>query len=151
MSGEVAGELARYQGPLWLDGLRELTPEVAEALSCFNPQCTYDRLSLGGLRRLSPEVAKKLAPLRATLSLGGLRTVSPELAEALVKVKRPAPSARRQRAVNGGGRDAAFEAGGEPDEVRVVRGRGWLSVWRHQGPLLTPRAGAVRSRSGRSS
>ncbi len=124
MSGEVAGELARYQGPLWLDGLRELTPEVAEALSCFNPQCTYDRLSLGGLRRLSPEVAKKLAPLRATLSLGGLRTVSPELAEALVKVKRPAPSARRPRAVDGRRRHPAFSAGGGPDEVRVVRGDG---------------------------
>jgi hypothetical protein len=67
--------------------LRELTPEVADALSGFNPQCTYDRLGLGGLRRLSPEVAKRLVPLRATLSLGGLRTVSPELAEALVEVR----------------------------------------------------------------
>jgi hypothetical protein len=87
ISGEVAGELARYQGPLRLDGLRELTPEVAEALSGFNPQCTYDRLSLGGLRRLDPEVAKRLAPLRATLSLGGLGAVSPELAEALIEVR----------------------------------------------------------------
>jgi hypothetical protein len=84
MSGAVAGELARYQGPLRLDGLRELTPEVAEALSGFNPQCTYDCLSLGGLRRLA---VRRLAPLRATLALGGLRTVSPELAEALIEVR----------------------------------------------------------------
>jgi hypothetical protein len=67
--------------------LRELTPEVAEALSGFNPQCTYDCLSLGGLRRLDPDAVRRLAPLRATLALGGLRTVSPELAEALIEVR----------------------------------------------------------------
>jgi hypothetical protein len=87
MSGAVARELARYQGPLRLDGLRELTPEVAEALPGFNPQCRYDQLSLGGLRRLDPDAVRRLAPLRATLSLGGLTTVSPELAEALVEVR----------------------------------------------------------------
>jgi hypothetical protein len=87
MTSAVAGELARYQGPLRLDGLRELTPEVADALSGFNPQCRYDRLSLGGLRRLDLEAVRRLAPLRATLSLGGLTTVSPELAEALIEVR----------------------------------------------------------------
>jgi hypothetical protein len=87
ISPAVAGELARYQGPLRLDGLHELSPDVAEALSAFNPQCTYDRLSLNGLHQLSPEAARKLAPFRATLCLGGLRTVSPELAEALVEVR----------------------------------------------------------------
>ena len=70
-----------------LDGLRELSPDVAEALSTFNPQGPSDRLKLNGLRQLSPEAARKLAPFRATLCLGGLRTVSPEVAEALVEVR----------------------------------------------------------------
>jgi hypothetical protein len=83
---ETARELARYQGTMWLGGLGELTPEVAEALSGFDPQSRYDRLHLDGLRRLTPEAATNLAPFSATLSLAGLTTVSPELAEALREV-----------------------------------------------------------------
>lgn len=87
LSPETASELARYQGDLWLGGLRELTPAVAEALSGFQPQSRYDRLYLDGIRRLTPEAARKLAPFSATLSLAGLDTISPELAEALLEVR----------------------------------------------------------------
>jgi hypothetical protein len=84
---KTARELARYPGTLWLSGLRELTPKVAEALSGFDPQSRYDRLYLDGLRRLTPEAVRELAPFSATLSLAGLTTVSPELAEALLEVR----------------------------------------------------------------
>lgn len=87
LSSEAAEELAGYRGNLWLGGLRELTPDVAAALSRFDPLDRFDRLNLYGIRRLSPEAARNLAPFGATLCLGSLTTVSVELAEALVEVK----------------------------------------------------------------
>lgn len=83
----AAAVLVRHDSQLRLPSLRELTPDVAEALSAFNPLCTYDRLNLNGLRQLSPESARRLGPFGASLCLGGLKTVSPELAEALVEVR----------------------------------------------------------------
>jgi hypothetical protein len=87
ISAESAEELAGYQGTLWLNGLRELTPAVAAALSRFSPCSSLERLNLYGVRRLTPAAARQLVPFEATLCLGGLTSVSVELAEALVELK----------------------------------------------------------------
>lgn len=53
-----------------MNGLKTLTPEVAEALAGFRPLNQYDALILDGVRRLSPEAARGLAPIRARIRFG---------------------------------------------------------------------------------
>ena len=82
---EVAEALAKFKGDhLALFGLTTITPEVAEALSKFNG----DNLNLMGLTSITPEVAKSLAGFKGSwLSLDGLESITPEVAEALSKFK----------------------------------------------------------------
>lgn len=87
ISVEAATELASYPGTLSLNGLRELSPALAEALSRFSPQTSLEQLNLNGVRRLDPEAAREFARFEATLCLGGLTSISTALAEALVEVR----------------------------------------------------------------
>jgi hypothetical protein len=67
LDAETAAVLADYdEGPLFLDGLTELSPEAARALKAFKggPRsfASFGRcLSLAGLETLSPEAAEELA------------------------------------------------------------------------------------------
>ena len=63
---------------LFLDGLKEVSPELAEILATHN-----DRLSLNGIEQLSVEAATKLAAHTETLNLDGLSRLRVEVARAL--------------------------------------------------------------------
>jgi hypothetical protein len=80
-----ATELAKTQGELRLDTLKELSKEVAFALSKHSGT-TYGRpaiLSLGGLQTLSLDAARALQSHTGGLSLSGLTDISADLAAAL--------------------------------------------------------------------
>lgn len=79
----VAGELAEiFEGQeLSLNGLLELTPDVASALSSH----TY-RLELNGLKSVSDEVAEILSRHEGDLGLDGVRELSSVAAERLSRL-----------------------------------------------------------------
>jgi formylglycine-generating enzyme required for sulfatase activity len=83
LTPEVAETLSRQPkaANLFLNGLTEITPEVARALAVRNG----GMLSLNGLTELSPEVARELANVYAKLALGGVRHLSVESARELAK------------------------------------------------------------------
>ena len=81
MSSEVAAALAGYPGSvLSLNGLTDLTPEVATELSCFP-----GLLVLNGIQTLSVATAVALAPHRGDLILDGLLHLPVDVAKALSK------------------------------------------------------------------
>jgi hypothetical protein len=83
LTPDVAQALAGYsKGPLLLNGLTTLSAEAATALAQHE-----DSLSLNGLTTLSDEVATALAQHTGRLSLNGLTTLSPEAIKALARHK----------------------------------------------------------------
>jgi hypothetical protein len=85
LSPEVAKALAQNKGNLYLCGLTTLSPEVAEALAQHEGTgiCLGWELAGRGLTTLSDEAAKALAQYQGTLELGRLTTLSDEAAKAL--------------------------------------------------------------------
>ena len=77
LSTKAAGCLANWKGKdLFLNGLGELTPEVARELSRWEGEW----LGLNGLADLSPEAAVHLARWKGkALSLNGLSHLSPQV------------------------------------------------------------------------
>ena len=89
LTSELAAELAKYQGRLGLNGLTEISPESAAALSAYSGPI----LDLG-LRVLdSPAVAQALVRSKAQREVGlySLRAATPEVLEILKgsKVRMP--------------------------------------------------------------
>lgn len=84
LSVEVATELATFDGLLSLSGISELSPAVASALAAHKPtNVVWRTLTLDGLERLSVATAERLAEHAEDLVLNGLTEISPELAEPL--------------------------------------------------------------------
>jgi formylglycine-generating enzyme required for sulfatase activity len=83
LTPEVAEMLSRQPkaANLFLNGLTEITPEVARALAVRNG----GMLSLNGLTEMPPEIARELANVYAKLALGGVRHLSVESARELAK------------------------------------------------------------------
>ena len=79
LTPEIAEELATYRGGLSLNGLTYLSSGLAESLAKHE-----NALSLDGLATLSPDVAERLARHPGGLSLKGLTSLSTELAEAFI-------------------------------------------------------------------
>lgn len=77
----TAEVLALYRGQLYLDGLTELSEEVARVLALHEWGC----LRLNGLKCLTPDVADALARHRRHLLLNGLESITDEVAESLGK------------------------------------------------------------------
>lgn len=73
LAEDAAKELASFTGPLYLNGLRELSTDVARALAAH----AGGKLSLDGLTRLSDEAAQALAGYAGMLGLDGLESLSP--------------------------------------------------------------------------
>lgn len=73
LAEDAAKELASFPGPLYLNGLRELSTDVARALAAH----AGGKLSLDGLTRLSDEAAQALAGYAGMLGLDGLESLSP--------------------------------------------------------------------------
>ncbi len=82
LTPEVAKALVSESKNVWLvlDGLKELSPEIARELAVA--KCAL-RL---GIDKVTPEVAEILATHQSTLSLG-LKSISPEIAEKLAMHK----------------------------------------------------------------
>ena len=78
---EAAKVLAKCQGDLWLEGLTELTNQVAEALAKHDVGFLY----LIGLAEMTDKTAEALAKHQGGLDLGGLTELSDTAAEALAK------------------------------------------------------------------
>lgn len=78
---ESADLLAKHRQWLSLNGLKALTPEIAEALGHYEG----DKLDLDGLESLELEVAKRLANAKCAggIYLNGLKRVSPEVIQVL--------------------------------------------------------------------
>ena len=66
-------------GKLFLNGLTELTPEVAEILAAHRGW-----LHLGGLRSISPAVARALSKHQGWLFLNGIRVLKKDVAIAIL-------------------------------------------------------------------
>jgi len=73
---------ARGDRFLRVDGLTEITPEVAQALAQHK-----DWLELNGLTEITPEVARALAQHKDWLSLKGLNELSDQAAAYLVRYR----------------------------------------------------------------
>ena len=85
VSLEVAQVLAQYRAEVRLNGLKQITPEVARALS---QQPKAANLCLNGLTEITPEVAEALAVRNGgMLSLNALTEITPEVARELAKVR----------------------------------------------------------------
>jgi hypothetical protein len=81
LSSAVAEILEEFNGHLLsLDGLTEVTPEVAESLARGKAS-----LSLDGLSEITPQVAELLVRSDGDLSLNGLKVISPDVAGIFAK------------------------------------------------------------------
>ncbi len=80
LSPEVAEELAQHEGWLSLNGLTGISDEVAAALGQHKRA-----LHLDGLTKISAATAEALASHRSELSLNGLTAISDEAAKALAR------------------------------------------------------------------
>jgi serine/threonine protein kinase len=76
---EVAAFLSMHPGNLTLPAINKLTPEVAKSLVSESKNVW---LVLDGLEELSPDVARELATAKCAMRLG-MDTVTPEVAEIL--------------------------------------------------------------------
>jgi len=79
LTPEIAACLMKYERSLGLDSLQELTPDCAVVLANFQGS----RLSLDGLEEVSDEVAEQLSKVPADLSLWRLNSISNKTAEHL--------------------------------------------------------------------
>jgi hypothetical protein len=86
LTEDVAEALSDYRSYLGLDGLDEISSVAAKALS--KGEC-MSGISLNGLRQISAEVAESLSKCDWTLQLDGLTEISEEVATALSKHKGP--------------------------------------------------------------
>jgi len=77
LSPEVATVLAGYEGELSLNGLETLSPEVAAALARHPASARFAiaDISLNGLTRLTPETAAALAAHQGAVALKGLQAL----------------------------------------------------------------------------
>ncbi|MGB8854948.1 MAG: M56 family metallopeptidase [Pirellulales bacterium] len=84
VDADTATALAEFKGSLTLDGIEELSPEVAVALSKKVGEHSW--ISLAGLRTLTPEAARAVGGCKNILSRSfpRLRTLSPEAARELI-------------------------------------------------------------------
>ncbi len=80
VSDVVAGALARFRTPLYLDGVSSLSTSVAERLSRFS-----GTLSLNGLKELDAAAAAGLAKHQGKLLLNGLTQLCCETAQELAQ------------------------------------------------------------------
>jgi hypothetical protein len=83
IDADAAWILAEHREDFLLDGLTDLSPEVAEAIGSYEGGC----LSLCGLRSLSAGVAAALSGNKSRLILDGLKELSVEAAKALARHK----------------------------------------------------------------
>jgi hypothetical protein len=94
LDAETAAVLADYdEGPLFLDGLATLSPEVARALKAFKggprSRASFGGcLSLAGLETLSPEAAEELAAFGGEALFLGVRDLSEPAFRRLMKFRR---------------------------------------------------------------
>jgi serine/threonine protein kinase len=80
MDVESAALLAKHRKWLSLDGLKSLTPELAESLGRYDG----GKLDLNGLESLELEVAKRLSGAKCEgIYLNGLKEVSPDVIQVL--------------------------------------------------------------------
>ena len=80
LSPDLAEALSNYQGILELNGITSMDEKTADALSSFAGQF----LDLSGLSDLGEDTLIKLAACDSALGLGGLKNISEKAAEVLV-------------------------------------------------------------------
>jgi hypothetical protein len=85
ISVEVALGLAQHKGHLYLNGLKSLSEKAARALCAEQKKTSGRSLSLDGLSEISAEVASALAQYNGNISLRGLRSFSEEVVCALAQ------------------------------------------------------------------
>jgi hypothetical protein len=140
LDAETAAVLADYdEGPLFLDGLSELSPEVAGELKKFKggPRSYFsfgNCLSLAGLETLSPEAAAELAAFPGEALFLGVRELSEAAFRTLMKFQRrlylprlariPAGAAESMADYRGPGVSILGLATLSPEEARVLAGLG---------------------------
>jgi hypothetical protein len=160
LDAETAAVLADYdEGPLFLDGLSELSPEVAGELKKFKggPRSYVSFgwcLSLAGLETLSPEAAVELAAFPGEALFLGVRELSEAAFRKLMKFQRrlylprlariPAGAAESMADYRGPGLSILGLATLSPEEARVLAGLG--KRWNGRLPNvknLSPETAAV--------
>ncbi len=160
LDAETAAVLADYdEGPLFLDGLSELSPEVAGELRKFKggprSYASFGNcLSLAGLETLSPEAAAELAAFPGEALFLGVTELSEAAFRSLMTFRRrlylprlariPAGAAESMADYRGPGLSILGLATLSPEEARVLAGLG--KRWNGRLPNvknLSPETAAV--------
>jgi hypothetical protein len=160
LDAETAAVLADYgEGPLFLDGLAELSPEAARALKQFKggprSYASFGScLSLAGLKTLSPEAAAELAAFGGEALFLGVTELSETAFRSLMKFRRrlylpklariPAGAAESMADYRGPGLSILGLATLSMEEARVLAGLG--NRWNGRLPNvenLSPETAAV--------
>jgi hypothetical protein len=160
LEAETAAVLADYdEGPLFLDGLAELSPEAARALKQFKggprSYASFGHcLSLAGLETLSPEAAAELAAFGGEALFLGVTELSETAFRSLMKFRRrlylpklariPAGAAESMADYRGPGLSILGLATLSMEEARVLAGLG--NRWNGRLPNvenLSPETAAV--------
>jgi hypothetical protein len=160
LDAETAAVLADYdEGPLFLDGLSELSPEVAGELKKFKggPRSYFSFgscLSLAGLETLSPEAAAELAAFPGEALFLGVTELSEAAFRSLMTFRRrlylprlariPAGAAESMADYRGPSLSILGLATLSPEEARVLAGLG--KRWNGRLPNvknLSPETAAV--------
>jgi hypothetical protein len=160
LDAETAAVLADYdEGPLFLDGLSELSPEAAGELKKFKggPRSYFsfgNCLSLAGLETLSPEAAEELAAFPGEALFLGVTELSEAAFRSLMTFRRrlylprlariPAGAAESMADYKGPGLSILGLATLSPEEARVLAGLG--NRWNGRLPNvknLSPETAAV--------
>jgi hypothetical protein len=160
LDAETAAVLADYdEGPLFLDGLSELSPEVAGELKKFKggPRSYFsfgNCLSLAGLETLSPEAAAELAAFPGEALFLGVTELSEAAFRSLMTFRRrlylprlariPAGAAESMADYRGPSLSILGLATLSPEEARVLAGLG--KRWNGRLPNvknLSPETAAV--------
>lgn len=160
LDAETAAVLADYdEGPLFLDGLAELSPEAARALKQFKggprSYASFGRcLSLAGLETLSPEAAAELAAFGGEALFLGVTELPEAAFRSLMKFRRrlylprlariPAGAAESMADYRGPGLSILGLATLSTEEARVLAGLG--NRWNGRLPnvkTLSPETAAV--------
>jgi uncharacterized protein (TIGR03067 family) len=134
LSPEVAVILGKHPANLSLPAIKQMTPEVAQALVAKKKGLW---IGLAGLEEISPEIARELAKAECALDLGGLSHVTPEIAEILAKGHRPmslglrsmTPEVAEKLAVHGGWLSLNSLREFDPESAaRLAQHKHWLSL-----------------------
>jgi hypothetical protein len=160
LDAETAAVLADYdEGPLFLDGLSELSPEVAGELKKFKggPRSYFsfgNCLSLAGLETISPEAAAELAAFPGEALFLGVTELSEAAFRSLMTFRRrlylprlariPAGAAESMADYRGPGLSILGLATLSTEEARVLAGLG--NRWNGRLPNvknLSPETAAV--------